>query len=177
MGEGLYKRVLCLKIFNDFFMYLFRWRKGGGVALMHVLENIVCLSYRTARWMFMKLGRDEVLMVPHLCSGFSANSAKGWIQGGAKLGQWGIPSPKVFFFKLEGYSDKLMHDSDLKVYGKKRCYFWFHSEVKFLTRFYVFLDLVNLVDFNAISVDLYAVRCFICIFCVISMFISGRMLI
>ena len=53
---------------------------------MHVfiLEHIVSLSYRTAGWMFTKLGRDEVLMKSHLCLGFSANSAKGWMQGGVK---------------------------------------------------------------------------------------------
>ena len=28
-----------------------------------------------------------------------------------------------------------MHSSDLEACGKKCCYFWFHSEVKFLTRF------------------------------------------
>ena len=54
-----------------------------------------------------------------------------------------------------------MHGSDLKAYGKKRCNFLFHWEVKFLTRFYVFLDLVSLVYFNAISKDLYVVKCFI----------------
>ena len=42
--------------------------------------------------------------------------------------------------------------------------FWFHSEVKFLTRFDVFFDLVNLVDFNPISIDLCVVKCFICIY-------------
>ena len=46
---------------------------------------------------------------------------------------------------------KPMHGSDLKAYGKKRCYYGFHSEVKYLTVFYVFLDLVILVYFNAIS--------------------------
>ena len=28
-----------------------------------------------------------------------------------------------------------MHSSDLEAFWKKCCYFWFHSEVKFLTRF------------------------------------------
>ena len=28
-----------------------------------------------------------------------------------------------------------MHSNDLEACGKKCCYFWFHSEVKFLTRF------------------------------------------
>ena len=49
-------------------MNLFRWRKGGGGALMYVYvwEHIVSLYYRTAWWMFMKFGRDEVLMALHM---------------------------------------------------------------------------------------------------------------
>ena len=58
---------------------------------------------------------------------------------------------------------KRMHSSDLEAFGKKCLYFWFHSEVKCLTRFDVFLDLVILVYFNAISIDFYAVKSFICI--------------
>ena len=46
-----------------------------------------------------------------------------------------------------------MHSNDLDVCGKKRCYFWFHSKVKFLTRFDIFLDLVILPYFNAISIQ------------------------
>ena len=75
---------------------------------MHVylLEHIgLSLSYRTAWWMFKKLDRDEVLMVLHLCLGFSANSTQGQIQGGTKIGQWGFPSQKGFFFRFEGYSN------------------------------------------------------------------------
>ena len=49
---------------------------------VYVLEHIVSLCYRTARWMFTKLGRDEVLMAPHLWL-----DAQGWIQGVAKIGQ------------------------------------------------------------------------------------------
>ena len=84
-------------------------KEGGGGALMHVyvLEHIVSLCYKTAWWMFTKLGRDEVLMTPHLWLDFSANPAQVWIQGGAKIGQWGVPSPKDCFFRLEGYSDKM----------------------------------------------------------------------
>ena len=42
--------------------------KGRGIALMHVyvLEHKVSPYYRTAWRMFMKLGRDEVLMAPHM---------------------------------------------------------------------------------------------------------------
>ena len=82
--------------------------KEGGGALMHVyvLEHIVSLCFRTAWWMYTKLGRDEVLMAPHLRLDFSAQPTQGWIQGGAKIGQWGVPCPKDCFFRLEGYSDK-----------------------------------------------------------------------
>ena len=53
------------------------------VHFVFVLEHIISLSYRTTLWMFTKLDRDEVLIVTHLCIGFSANSTKGRIQGGA----------------------------------------------------------------------------------------------
>ena len=44
-------------------MYLFRWRKGGCTnACIYMGIHIVSLYYRTAWWMFMKFGRDEVLM-------------------------------------------------------------------------------------------------------------------
>ena len=81
-----------------------------------------------------------------------------------KIGQWGIPSPKDFFFRLEGYSNKPnIYGRDLKAYGKKRYYFWFHSKVKFLTRLWRLFGLSHLVYFNAISIDLYVIRFFICI--------------
>ena len=65
-------------------MNLFR-RKGGG-ALMHVYvwEHIASLYYRTALWMFTKLGRDEVLMAWHMHKDVLAISAQGRIQGEAK---------------------------------------------------------------------------------------------
>ena len=36
----------------------------------------------------MKIGRDEVFMVPVKCCCFSARSTLGRIQGGAKIGHW-----------------------------------------------------------------------------------------
>ena len=59
-----------------------------------------------------------------------------------------------------------MHSSDLESCGKKCCYFWFHSEVKFLTRFdvTVFLDFFILPYFNAISMIFYALKCLIYIY-------------
>ena len=67
-----------------------------------------------------------------------------------------------------------MHSIDLEACGKKYCYFLVHSEAKFLTRFSVFLDLVLLPYFNAISLDLYWFN--LHLFCVISMLVSKRML-
>ena len=61
---------------------------------------------RTAWWILMKLGSDEVLMVPYKCCCFSARSAQGRIQGGAKIGHRGSLSSRIFFFRPEGYSDK-----------------------------------------------------------------------
>ena len=62
---------------------------------------------RTAWWILMKLGRDEVVMVPYKCCCFSARSAQGRIQGRANIGHGGSPSLRNFFFKPEGYSNKL----------------------------------------------------------------------
>ena len=73
---------------------------------VYVWKHIVSLYYRTTQWIFMKLGRDEVLMVPYSCCCFSARSVQGRIQGGAKIGHWGSPSSTNFFFRLEGYSNK-----------------------------------------------------------------------
>ena len=62
-------------------MYLFSRKKGWGGALMHVYvwELIVSLYYRTAEWMFTKLGRDEVLIAPHMHKDVLAISAEGRI--------------------------------------------------------------------------------------------------
>ena len=57
-------------------------KEGGTLMHVYVLEHIISLSYRTASLMFTELDRDEVLIVTHLCIGFSANSTQGQIQGG-----------------------------------------------------------------------------------------------
>ena len=88
----------------------------------------------------------------------------GRIQGGAKIGH------EVSFLQEFSSSDQKatatnqIDSNDLEAFGKKCCYFWFHSEVKFLTRFDVFLGLVILAYFNVISINFYAVNCVICIY-------------
>ena len=85
--------------------------------------------------MFTKLGRDEVLMVTHLCLGFSANPAQGWIKGGAKKVNEGSLLQRTSYSDWKATAINPMHWNDLKAYGKKRCYFWSHSEVKCLMHF------------------------------------------
>ena len=68
--------------------------------------NIFNFFSRTAWWILMKLGMHEVLMVPYKCCCFSARSAQGRIQGGAKIGHGGSPPSRNFFFRPEGYSHK-----------------------------------------------------------------------
>ena len=57
-----------LEDFNEFLKYLFRWRKGGALMHVYVLEHIlvVSLCYRTAWWMFTKFGRDDPALVVRL---------------------------------------------------------------------------------------------------------------
>ena len=93
----------------------------------------------------MKLGRDEVLMVPYKFCCLLTRSAQGWIQGGAKIGH------RVPFLKKTSSLDRKattrnqMHSNDLEACGKKCCYISFHSEVRRV--FDVFLDLVIFCEF------------------------------
>ena len=90
-----------LWIFFYVFMYLFMWRKGGGVTNACICMGTHSLSYRTDWWILTKLGRDEVIMSLHMRFGFLARSAQRWIQGGTKIGQWGVLSLEDFFFRSE----------------------------------------------------------------------------
>ena len=111
-------------------------RPSSSVRRPSVNFHIFNFFSRTAWWILMKLGRDEVLMVPYKCCCFSARSAQGRIQGEAKIGQRGPPSSRNFFFIWKATATNQMDSNDLEACGKKCCYFWFHSEVKFLTRFW-----------------------------------------
>ena len=83
----------------------------------------------------MKLGMDEVLKVPHKCCCLLDRSVQGRIQGGAKIGHGGPLLQETSSSDRKATAINRMHSSDLETCGKKCCYFWFHSEVIFLTRF------------------------------------------
>ena len=83
----------------------------------------------------MKLGMDEVLKAPFKCCCFSARSAQGRIQGGTKIGHGGPFLQGTSSSDRKATATNRMHSNYLETFGKKCCYFWFHSEVKFLTRF------------------------------------------
>ena len=78
---------------------------------------------------FTKHGKDKVFMTPHICIDFWAISAQGRIQPfKVKKGS----SPKDFFFRvgmLQQQTECIAMINDLKAYGNKCCYFWFHSDV------------------------------------------------
>ena len=67
---------------------------------------------------------------------FSARSTQGLIQGGAKIGQGGPLLQETSSSDPKATATNRMHGNDLEVCRKKCCYFWVHSEVKFLTRFW-----------------------------------------
>ena len=92
------------------------------------------LLIRTAWWMFMKLGKDEVLMAPYMHYDVSAISAQGRIQGRAKIGHGCSHLKKNCFLAQKATATNRMHSNDLEACGMKLCCFWFHSDVKFLTR-------------------------------------------
>ena len=66
------------------FLCIYLDEKGGALMHVYVWEHIVSLCYRTAEWMFTKLGRDEVLMAQHMQKDVFAISAQGGSKGEAK---------------------------------------------------------------------------------------------
>ena len=73
--------------------------------------------------MFMKLGRDEVFIAPHMYWGVSARSAQGRIQGGAKIGHGGPLLQETSSSDWKATATNQMDSNDLEACGKKCCYF------------------------------------------------------
>ena len=58
-------------------------------------------------------------------------------RGGSRAGQkevTGVPILKKLFLAQKATATNPMHSNDLEACGMKLCCFWFHSDVKFLTR-------------------------------------------
>ena len=85
MGDANSKDSSAWRMLINFYLFI---KLKGGVAIVqvYVWEHIVSLKYRITWWIFIKLGRDKVLMTPHICIDFWAKSAKGRIQGRAIIG-------------------------------------------------------------------------------------------
>ena len=112
----------------------------------------------------MKLGMHEVLMVPYTCCCFSARSAQGRVQGGAKIGHGGPLLQETSSSDRKATATNRMDSNDLEACGKKCCYFGSIPKSNFWRVFDVFYDFVILPYFNAISMDFYAVKCLIYIY-------------
>ena len=111
------KDLNALRILMNFLcIYLGEKR---GVALMHVYvwEHIVSLYYRTAYWMFTKLGMHEVLMVIYKYCCFSARSVQGRIQGRAKIGHRGLLLQQTSSSDWKATATNRMHSNDLEAFG------------------------------------------------------------
>ena len=97
-------------------------RRGRG-ALMYVhvfvLDHIVRLCYRTAWWMFTKLGRDEVLVAPHLWLDFPQTSPRGGSRARQKYVNEGSLLQRTASSDWKATVTKRNHSNDLKACGKK----------------------------------------------------------
>ena len=85
---------------------------------MHVFvwEQIVGLYYRTAKWMFTKLGRDEVFMLRE-GSRAMPNRPRGGGGGGGGVGD------------RKATATNQIHGNDLEACVMDCCCFWFHPVV------------------------------------------------
>ena len=141
--ENAYSKDLnAWRILMNFYLFIEVKKAGGGGGCTSAWEHIVSLNYRIPWWIFTKLVWDKVLMILHIYIDICAKSAQGLIQGGAKIGYGGGP-----LLKRTSSSDRKatptnqMHSNYLEAFGMKSYYFWFHSEVKFLTRFWCLFGL------------------------------------
>ena len=130
----------CILLSRSLFLAHLSRRLEWAIVIAHRPSSVVVCKLSHFRLLLqnilMKLGRDDVFMVPYKCCCFSARSAQGWIQGGAKIGHGGPLLQETSSSDRKVTATNRMHSSDLEACGKKCCYFWFHSEVKFSTRFW-----------------------------------------
>ena len=76
---------------------------------VYVWEHKGSLYYKTAEWMFTKLGRDKVLMAWHMHKDvwpYLPRADPGRDKIGHGRGEVGSPPSKHFFFRPKRYSNK-----------------------------------------------------------------------
>ena len=112
------------------------------------------------------------------CCCFRPDPPRGRSMVGQKKGSRGPLLQQTSSSDRKATSTNRMHSSDLEACWKKCCYFWFHSEVKFLTRIWRLIGLSRFCEFSCYFYRfVFGQVHYQHLFCVISMFISGRLLI
>ena len=97
-------------------------------------------------------------MTPHICIDSWAKPAQGWIQGGAKIGPGGSLLQRTSSSDRKATATNRMHSNYLEAFWKKYCYFWFHWEIKLLTRFGCLLGLSHFGVFYSFSIDFCVIK-------------------
>ena len=78
---------------------------------------------------------------------FRPDPSRGGSRAGQKIGHWGPLLQETSSSDQKATATNRMHSSDLETCGKKCCYFWFHSKVKFLTRFWRLFGLSQILPY------------------------------
>ena len=73
---------------------------------------------------------------------FRPDPPRGGSRAGPKM-SWGPLLQETSSSDWKAKATNRMHSNDLEACGKKCCYFWFHFQVKFLTRFWLFFGLCH----------------------------------
>ena len=117
---------------NFLFIHLGEKRGGGALVYVYVLSALTIESLDG--YLPNSVGIKNS-WPPHICIDFWAKSAKGRIQGRAIIRQWGAFSKGLLLQSWKATAINRMYSNDLKAFGKKCWYIWFHSDVYFWTRF------------------------------------------
>ena len=117
--------LLCFRFFLRFVSFRY-------FSLCFLFGFFLSVSFRffsffsVSQFTGTQLGMHEVLMVPYKCCCFSARSAQGRIQGGAKIGHRGHLLQETSSSDQKATATNQMHSNDQEACGEKCCYFWFH---------------------------------------------------
>ena len=141
--EKAYIKDLCAwRIWMNFFMYLFRWRKWGGGGVGLALKCMYMCGNTLSAFLTEPIDGYLWNLVGIKCSwSLTSFVVFGQIHSGADLEwgknrSWGPLLHRSSLSDWKATATNRMHSNDLEACGMKCCNFWFHSEVKFLMRFW-----------------------------------------